>query len=152
MCTNPNCGYCLTHVQQVNPLLEAFGNAKTIINDNSSRFGKYLEIKFGYFGEVCLDLWLSIHLGDVLKGSWSNAFGVFAWEVTCCCSSSRWTELPHFLSYLYWLQSATAFLSSLLSSYSSGSPIKQRSAQHSWGAPSSSSSSSSSRSLSKLLG
>eukprot|EP00730_Choanoeca_flexa_P008283 TRINITY_DN12472_c0_g2_i1.p1 TRINITY_DN12472_c0_g2~~TRINITY_DN12472_c0_g2_i1.p1 ORF type:complete len:1505 (+),score=543.11 TRINITY_DN12472_c0_g2_i1:223-4737(+) len=48
-------------IVEVNPLLEAFGNAKTVINDNSSRFGKYLEIKFGFFGEV-----LGAHLAEYL--------------------------------------------------------------------------------------
>ena len=50
--TNSNNDEISKNIMDSIPILEAFGNAKTILNDNSSRFGNFIEINFSKEGKI----------------------------------------------------------------------------------------------------
>ncbi|XP_071108362.1 myosin heavy chain, non-muscle-like isoform X4 [Haliotis cracherodii] len=75
-----NLGELENQLLQANPILEAFGNAKTIKNDNSSRFGKFIRINFdssGYISGANIETYLLEKSRAVRQAENERSFHMF---------------------------------------------------------------------------
>ncbi|KAI5058537.1 hypothetical protein GOP47_0026707 [Adiantum capillus-veneris] len=97
-------------ILQTNPILEAFGNAKTSRNDNSSRFGKLIDIYFDCSGKICgarIQTYLLEKSRVVQQADSERSYHIF--YQLCAGAHDSLRERIHLLSakdYLYLNQSS----------------------------------------------
>ncbi|EDQ88898.1 uncharacterized protein MONBRDRAFT_8843 [Monosiga brevicollis MX1] len=77
---------------RTNPVLEAFGNAQTVMNSNSSRFGKFIELQFTTQGRVVgarLAHYLLEKARVVSQGEGERNFHIFEMLIEGCDDEER---------------------------------------------------------------
>ncbi|KAL3876696.1 hypothetical protein ACJMK2_034499 [Sinanodonta woodiana] len=89
-----NLGELENQLLQANPILEAFGNAKTIKNDNSSRFGKFIRINFdasGYISGANIETYLLEKSRAIRQAEGERTFHIF-YQFLCGASPQQKKE------------------------------------------------------------
>ena len=79
-------------VLQSNPILESFGNARTSRNDNSSRFGKYIDISFNRAGKLSgasIETYLLEKVRLIHPSSGERNYHVFYQFLSCATAKER---------------------------------------------------------------